>query len=38
MAAQKFANNASSLLAASITDIETTIQVDSGFGDRKSVV
>lgn len=32
MAAQKFANNASSLLAASITDIETTIQVDSGFG------
>lgn len=32
MAAQKFANNASSLLAASITDIETTIQVDAGFG------
>lgn len=32
MAAQKFANNASSLLAASITDIETTIQVDSGYG------
>lgn len=32
MSAQKFANNASSLLAASITDIETTIQVDSGFG------
>ena len=32
MAAQKFANNASSLLAASITDAETTIQVDSGFG------
>ncbi len=32
MAAQKFANNASSLLAASITDIETTIQVDAGYG------
>lgn len=32
MAAQKFANNASSLLAASISDIETTIQVDSGYG------
>lgn len=32
MAAQKFANNASSLLAASITDIETTIQLDSGYG------
>jgi microcystin-dependent protein len=32
VAAQKFANNASSLLAATITDIETTIQVDSGFG------
>lgn len=32
MAAQKFANNASSLLAASITDIETTVQVDAGFG------
>lgn len=27
-----FANNASALLAASITDIETTIQVASGFG------
>lgn len=32
MGAQKFANNASSLLAATITDIETTIQVDSGYG------
>jgi len=32
VAAQKFANNASSLLAASITDIETTLQVDAGFG------
>lgn len=32
MAAQKFANNASSLLAASIDDIETTIQVDAGYG------
>lgn len=32
MAAQKFANNASSLLAASITDIETTVQLDSGYG------
>lgn len=32
MAAQKFANNASALLAASITDIETTIQVDAGYG------
>lgn len=32
MAAQKFANNASSLLAASIDDVETTIQVDSGYG------
>jgi len=32
VAAQKFANNASSLLAASITDVETTIQVDAGFG------
>lgn len=29
---QLFANNASALLAASITDIETTIQVDSGYG------
>lgn len=32
MAAQKFANNASSLLAASITDSETSIQVDAGYG------
>jgi microcystin-dependent protein len=32
VAAQKFANNASALLAASITDIETTIQVDAGYG------
>ncbi len=32
MAAQKFVNNASSLLAASITDIETTIQVEAGYG------
>jgi hypothetical protein len=32
VAAQKFANNASSLLAASITDIETSIQVDAGYG------
>jgi len=32
VAAQKFANNASSLLAASITDIETTVQLDSGYG------
>jgi hypothetical protein len=30
--AQKFANNASSMLAASITDIETTIQLDAGYG------
>jgi hypothetical protein len=32
VAAQKFANNASSLLAASIDDIETSIQLDSGYG------
>lgn len=32
MSAQKFANNASSLLAASIDEVETTIQVDSGYG------
>ncbi len=32
MAAQKFANNASSLLAASIDDNDTTVQVDAGFG------
>ena len=32
MGAQKFANNASSLLAASITDIETAIQLDAGYG------
>jgi len=29
---QVFSNNASALLAASITDVETTIQVDAGFG------
>lgn len=29
---QLFANNASALLAASITDVETTVQVDSGYG------
>lgn len=32
MAKQLFANNASSLLAASIDDVDTTIQVSSGFG------
>ena len=32
MAAQKFANNASSLLAASITDTDLSVQVDAGFG------
>ncbi len=29
---QLFANNASALLAASITDVETAIQLDSGYG------
>lgn len=28
----QFSNNASALLAASITDVETTVQVDAGFG------
>lgn len=32
MATQRFANNASALLAASISAIDTTIQVASGFG------
>jgi hypothetical protein len=32
MATQKFANNASAVLAASISSIDTTIQVASGFG------
>lgn len=32
MAKQLFSNNASSLLAASIDDVETTVQVASGFG------
>ncbi|MCK5318034.1 MAG: hypothetical protein KAJ55_08970 [Anaerolineales bacterium] len=32
MGNQVFSNNASALLAASITDVETVIQVDAGFG------
>lgn len=32
MAAQKFTNDASALLAASIDDVETAIQVDAGYG------